>query len=382
MDRCKQEKRQEPVDFLLYFGEEESYAEADEEPLFRDAKGKLVEYRKNLYRCMPFTHVYSGWGMETQGLDPALLAYSRIRMIRDLIQESSSVRSDMMFNFHSFAHKSKTLFVRAGGEVAAEWRAAVNNDPDKFNIIYLPEGSTPDDFQTDESLLFGPEAYAYADRINADLAAEFPAPLVGQSGTSGRHQDLGRSAALAIYNCAKAAVAHAWELSIRTAFKVMATKGLDLMPKGVSEDDLKRFEDITVDLSSEDPVERDRQINMGSTEVHEGLKSLHTFLVEDRRLTEDEADKEEIRIMADKYIAGSPDFAAFIGFMAAQKAGMAEELKAFQAQAGQAGAGNVLTSNTGTQGGPQRQGDIQTEIGREQADVGATSTGQRTPPQV
>jgi len=153
---------------------------------------------------------------------------------------------------------------------------------------------------------------------------------------------------------------------------------MDMLPEGISEDDLKRYKEITVDLRTDDPVSRDRQINMGSTLVDQGKRSLKTFLVEDMRMTEVEAEEEIDNILVDRIMLQSPDIAAFLGFKAAEKSGMADELQAYNEQQG----GQVDTGNaTGSKGGEPRQGNIQTPTGREQIDVSQTSTGQRRPPQ-
>jgi len=373
-------KSYDQAEFFLYFDNEMSYAEADDEPLFRNKKGKLLNgggERKNPYGCVPFTHLYSGWGKTTSEMKPDLLAYSRIRMLRELITEDSQVRSDMLYNFHGFAHRSKTLYVPAGGEVAPGWKESYKNDPDKLNVIYLPEGANPGWFKADESLLFDAPAFAYADRVRADLAQEYPSPLRGGTGTSsGREADILRGAGLSIYDCAVENTAKLFERGFAKALKVC--EAVDRLPRGLVADDLERYTNIEVDLRTDDPVSRDRLINMGSTLVNEKKRSLKTFLIKDMRMTEDEAEEEIDRILEEMVTINSPDVAEFLGFKAAQKAGMAEELAAWKEV--RAGGGINTGSQIGSRGGEPRRGNIRTDTGREQVDVALTSTGQRRPP--
>ncbi len=372
--------------FVFYFDRERSYAQADTEPLFRNRKGKLLNdsgERTNPYGCVPFVHLYSGWGFEDFKRSPDLLAYSRIRMIRDLITEDSQVRSDQLYNFHDFAHKSKTLYVTGGAEVSAGWADAYKNEPDKLNLIMLPEGSTPDYFKVDESQLFDAAAFAYADRIRMDLGSEYPAPLQGAGGTSsGREANILSGNALALYDCAVENTSLLWSKGLWKALKV--AESIDLLPKEISKEDLKRISEIIVDLRSDDPIARDRAVNQGSVLVNEGKRSLKTFLMQDMRMTEAEADDEIDNILAEKIMLQSPEIAAFLGFKAAQKSGMAEELQAYRDMMAQQGVKKPpieVGSAIGSKGGQPRKGNIKTETGRQMVDVSNSGYGARTPPQ-
>lgn len=364
--------------FILYFDKEKSFAAADNEPLFRDKQKKLLNEtgeRTNPYKEVPFVHLYSGYGFEGFERNPELLAYSRIRMIRDLITEDSQVRSDQLYNFHTFAHKSKTLYVPAGTDTPTDWAAAYKNEPDKLNLIQLPEGADPSWFKVEESQLFDPAAFAYAAQIRNDLGLEYPAPLQGGPGTSsGREANILSGNALAIYDCAVENTANLFAKGFLKALRI-ATK-VDILDVA---NDIKRVDEISVDLRTDDPVARDRAINMGSILVDKGKRSLKTFLMEDMRMTDKESDDEIDNILADKIMLQSPEIAAFLGFKAAQKSGMAEELQAYrdmnQGQTPEIETGNPI----GSKGGQPRKGNIKTETGREQVDVSNTSYGQRTP---
>jgi hypothetical protein len=367
-------------EFVLYFDKEKSYAEADGEPLFNDDEGKLLNgtgERGNPYGCVPFVHMYSGWGFESQERNPELLAYSRIRLLRDLITEDSQVRSDQLYNFHTFAHRSKTLYLPAGAELGTNWKDSYKNEPDKLNVLTLPEGADPNWFKVEDSQLFEPAAFAYADRIRSDLGQEFPAPLQGVGGTSsGREANILSGNALAIYDCAVENTSLTWAKGFLKALKVC--QSLDILPDPITPDDIKRVNSITVDLRTDDPIARDRQITMGSTLVDNGKRSLKTFLMKDMRMTEDEADEEIDNILEDKIILQSPEIAAFLGYKAAQKSGMADELQAYREQT-QGKTQIEMGSPVGSKGGQPRQGNIKTPMGREMVDVNQT-VGQRLPP--
>jgi len=365
--------------FILYFDKEKSYASADGEALFRDRKGKLLNKtgeRNNPYGCVPFVHMYSGWGFEGFERNPELLAYSRIRMIRDLITEDSQVRSDQLYNFHTFAHKSKTLYVPAGTQVATDWSAAYKNDPDKLNLIQLPEGANPDWFKVDESQLFEPAAFQYAAQIRFDLGMEYPAPLQGGTGTSsGREANILSGNALALYDCAVENTSLLWSKGLLKALRVASAVGL--LPEKIKTEDLPRIQEIIVDLRTDDPIARDRLITMGRVLVNEGKRSLKTFLMQDMRMTEAEAEDEIDNILTDKIMLGSPEIAAFLGYKAAQKSGMADELNAYR----QAQGGKVPPIETGSaigsKGGEPRTLNLKTETGREMPDVAMSAYGQR-----
>ena len=370
--------------YLFYFDEERSFASADNEPLFRDRNRVLLNgsgERENPYSgCVPFCHMYSGWGSENNERNPELLAYSRIRMIRDLITEDSQVRSDQLYNFHTFAHKSKTLYLPAGAEISAEWAAAYKNEPDKLNIIQLPEGANPDYFKVDESQLFDPAAFAYADRVRMDLGMEYPSPLQGGSGTSsGREANILSGNALALYDCAVENTSLLWAKGFMKALEIASAVGL--LPEGITDEDIDRIDEIIVDLRSDDPIARDRLITMGRVLVNEGKRSLKTFLMEDMRMTEEEAEEEIDNILVDKIMLQSPEIAAFLGYKAAQKSGMAEELEAYRQMRGEMGMQErpiEMGSNIGSRGGEPRTLNTKTETGREQADVALSSYGQRS----
>lgn len=366
--------------FTLYFDKKRSYAEAAGEPLFRDKKKKLIQgtgERENLYGCIPFVHMYSGWGFEDEKRDPELLSYSRIRMLRDLITEDSQVRSDQMYNFHTFAHKSKTLYIPAGQETSADWDAAYKNEPDKLNLIHLPEGANPDWFKVEDSQLFDASAFAYADRVRSDLGQEYPAPLRGAGGTSsGREANILSGNAVAIYDCAVSNTSLLWAKGFMKALRVLSS--MEMLPEGINEDDIKRIGEVDIDMRTDDPVERDRDIKMGEIAVNAGHRSLKRHLMEDWRMTEEEAEDEIDNILTERIMLQSPEIAQFLGFKAAEKSGMAEELRAYletQANTKQVKTGNQI----GSKGGEPRQGNIKTETGMEQMDVSNSAYGQRSP---
>jgi hypothetical protein len=119
---------------------------------------------------------------------------------------------------------------------------------------------------------------------------------------------------------------------------------------------------------------------MGSTLVDNGKRSLKTFLMKDMRMTEEEADEEIDNILEDKIILQSPEIAAFLGYKAAQKSGMADELQAYKEQVAAQGkkpAQIETSSPIGSKGGEPRKMNIKTETGRQMVDVSNSAYGQR-----
>jgi hypothetical protein len=325
--------------------------------------------------------MYSGWGTETKDMNPEDLAYSRIRMIAELIMEESQVNSDMMYNFHGFAHKSKTLYVIGGSELDKNWRDEYKgNEPDQLHVLRLPEGASPDHFKVDESQLFDEAAFAYAGTVANRLASEFPAPIRGMAtGTSGRQEDILRGAGLSVYDCAVDNTAKLWARAFEKSLKVM--KSMDLIPDGVSKKDIEKVKSVTVTVKADDPIERDRLITMGRVLVNEGKRSLKTFLIKDMGMTEEEAEEEMIEIDSDAYMRNNPEIAQFIGFKAAQQSGMADELEQYKQMVAQQGQAPPITSGgIGSQGGEPRSLNIKTPTGAEQVDVALTQGGARRGP--
>ena len=360
------------VPFLYYIDKDQMYAEADEMVLFR---------KTNIYGLVPFVHAYAGYGIETLDRDPAKLALSRIGMMRDIVIQQSTIDSDIYFNTHRYAHKHKTLFIPAGAERNPDAFAEYTENPDGISVVQLPDGASPDWFKVDETQQFDQSIYSYADRVFARSSMLYPMSLRGAaSGTSGRQEDLLSSSGLAIYQCSVENNNLLWSRACDKAFKII-DRIPNLRTPDLKEGDSNSVSEITVDLRRDDLVDRDRKIANGRDSVTNGQRSLRTHLIKDYGLTEEEADNEIDEILAEKIMFQSPDIAAFLGFKAAQKSGMADELEAYNAQL-EKPPEMEMGSKIGSKGGQPRQGNIKTETGAEMVDVSNTAGGMRSPANV
>uniref|UniRef100_A0A6M3KZ29 Portal protein n=1 Tax=viral metagenome TaxID=1070528 RepID=A0A6M3KZ29_9ZZZZ len=356
----------EKLDFLFYFDEDLSYAQVgnDEELFWRD----------NPYGICPFIHGYSGWGIEDQEKSPDLLAFSRVRMSRDKIIEGSSISSDFAYSFHMFAHKHQTLINRSGEEMGPNILKEYRPRPDALSVLTIPPGA---ELQKPEDKFFDAPAFAYASMVRQDLMMEYPGALRGiPSGSSGRQEDLQRSAGLALYDSPVDSTNNQWAKAMEVGLKI-AYKIPDMIPPNLKPNDINQFSQIEVDVRTDDPIERDRKLMAGRTMVVDGLRSIKSFLEKDVGMTEEEAEDEVAEILAEKYLLGSPDIAAFIGAKVAEKSGMADELNAYKEAMGGETGKSPLESGIGNQGGPPRRGNIKTQTGLEQSDVGMNTMGTR-----
>jgi hypothetical protein len=360
------------VNFMFYVDKDEMYAEADEVEIF---------HRPNIYGLVPFSHSFAGFGIETLDKEPSKLALSRIGMLRDGIVEESTIRSDIYFNVHKYAHKFKTLYIPAGSEINKDAFAEYQENPDGINVVKLPEGADPDWFKVDETLEFSPQVYAYADRVMTRQAMMYPLALRGMgTGSSGRQDDLSTSSGLAIYQCAVEANNLLWARAFDKAFKVMG-KVPNLMTPNIKEGDIDSYSELTVDLKRDDLIDRDRKIGNGRISVTQGQRSLRTHLIKDYGMTAEEADEEIDNILAERIMFQSPDIAAFLGYKAAEKSGMADELSAYKQSTSEQGKASTVNvgSAIGSKGGEPRQGNYQSPTGVEQIDVSTTAGGVRSP---
>mgnify|MGYP001568525300 CR=1 FL=1 len=160
----------------------------------------------------------------------------------------------------------------------------------------------------------------------------------------------------------------------------------DLLPEGLTREDIERRYQCEVKLRADDPIERDRSITLMDRLRTTGGASLRSFLIEGRGMTQDEADDEIAQILAEKVTIYNPDVAAVLGMDAAQEMGMADKVllakqktQTMQQSGGieqnmvQGGEGGV--SPQMPQSGVQRaQGEVETQLGAEmgtQPQVGA-----------
>jgi len=347
------------------------YAEADEEPLFRNLKGEYLNgngYRKNPYGFVPFVHRYSGWGKDTSTKSPELLAFSRIRMIRDMIQEDSTMRSDFQYNIHKFAHRAKTLINKTGKSVGEDAFIEYSDAPDAITEIVLPPGDSS--FNVEESQVFEAPVFAYHDRIKADLAGEYPMPLRGvATGTSGRQEDILAGHGLALYDCAlqntNTEWADAFDMAIKICYKIPG-----ILPPGLKQDDNGSYSEITVDSKREDPTELSRRAADGDRKYQLGIIDHETNLIDYQGYTKEQAQNIMANILVDDVTRNDPIIRQIMGQTLAREIGMEDEYNALAMQAQQMEKGINPPPQYGERGGQQREGNIQTQLGREMSDMG------------
>ena len=368
------------VMFKYFMDKDTRYAVADDEPLFRNLKGELANgdgRLSNPYGFVPFSHKYSGYGIDTEKKDPALLAFSRTRMIREKIIEDSSMATDFRYNMHEFAWKVKTIFWPMDVPKPDDFMENYRNRVNVVNVLELPPGAK---MEVEETQAFGAEAYAYRDRVRADLNAEYPLGMKGQaSGTSGRQEDILANAGMAMYDSPIEANSLLWAEAIDMAFKVCAIEKLDLLPEGISKVDCNSYSELTVDITKEDPQDMSRRQAEGDRRFQMGIIDMEELYINYMKKTKEEAQKLKARVWIEQAMRTDPAFQQLIIQTAAQEMGQEERLNQIK-QMIEGGAQSMNpVPQTGSKGGKPRIGNIQTERGTEMADQ-ATRHETRRPP--
>ena len=348
------------VDFLLYIDGDLTYAEANNEPLFRDKHGDYSSgdgRRRNPFKMVPLTHRYSGLGKDTSTKDPALLAYSRIRPLRDRIVEVSTWRSDASFNMHRFAHRHKTIINQTGRAISNEALKEYVDAPGAISILTLPPGKAK--IEVEETPLFENAVFAYMNKIENDLGGEYPATMRGiSSGTSGRQEDILSGYGKSIYKSGISGTNAEWSDAYDIACQLFKEIPW-LRPPELNENDLSNYSEITVDVEAKDPTELSRQ---AADVIHRweiGLIDEETALIGLGK-TQEEAQLIMAKKMADRVTRNNEAVAQLMGIAAAREMGTEDELAALEAAIG-----GEKPRGVGSQGGEPRTGNIKTDLGRE-----------------
>jgi hypothetical protein len=349
------------VKFILYIDEKQQYAEADKKELFN---------RPNIYKFVNLAHGYSGWGKVTADRDPALLAFSRIRMMRDKIVEDSQMASDFQKNIHEFAWKKRTLYMpdSAPFNPASAFADYHPDDINTVDVIKLPMGSNREDFKVNETQVFGADVFAYRDRVKADLAAEYPSSMRGvATGSSGRQEDILRTMGLAMYDAPLNSCSRLWARAFDMAFKICKIVP-DMLPPTIREEDVDSYSELRIDLKKEDPNELSRKSADGDMKYLKGIIDLETNLIEYQGRTKDEAKQIIDKMMADDIMRNDPIIRSIVAQQVAQEMGVTDKYEQMKTQmeGGQPGGMNPVV-NAGSQGGQPRNMNIKTPTGMEQA---------------
>ena len=359
------------VEFFLYADKTTLYAEAAELPLFTNKKGGLSNgngLRNNIYGEVPFVHVYSGLGIDNQDNDPNLLAFSKVRMQRNLITEASTMHSDIAFSAHRESHDTKLLIVPlSSADQKADLSGYRNNVDDGINVLYVPDGAT---YDSEKPRFLSPDVYMHTANLEAKINMDFPGVLRGNTpGTSGRADDRNSMAAKSIYDSLKENNDILWADAISLGMRI-ADK-LDILPEGLHKGDIERVHELTVDLGKEDPIEQSRLTSEGMVLYDRGLIDHKTFLMKYNGKTEEEADKIIAQTRVDTMMKTSPEIQQILLQSIVAEMGEEERLRLIQ----ETGSATKELGGIGSQGGPPRSGNIRTQTGLIEADQAAIHEG-------
>lgn len=371
----KDYKPDQEVEFYLYVDKEITYAEADDESLFRDKQGVLSNddgRRKNPSKEVPFSHAYSGWGVESQNKKPDLLAFSRTRMLRGRVAEDTSMAADFSYNIHAFAFKHRTLLNQSGQELGDDWHKEYHpNEPGKLSILNFPPGA---DVKVEDTQLFDAPVFAYRNQVKADLSAAYPSALRGvASGSSGRQEDILAGMGLSFYDSPVDNNSTLWAQAFDKALKI--AYGLpDMIPPGLQKDDIKSFSEIRVNTRKDDPLASIRRAADGDRKYELGIIDLLTNLVDYQGQTKEEAKNIMAALLVDSVTRNDPVFRQLMGISLAREIGVEDDFNRLSVPGG-----TNPEAQFGTQGGEPREGNIKTEAGREQMDMSLVREPPRKP---
>jgi hypothetical protein len=349
-------KPTEYIDFTFFFDKKISYAEAGDEPLFMESPKKIANgdgRRDNPYTCVPFTHAYSGWGMETEERKPELLAYSRIRPMRGRLVEAATMASDFAYNIHDKAWKTRNLYIPMDVTLPPDWRDSYSDEPHQLNIIRTPNGEK---IETSDTQVFSAEVFAYFDRVKADLAADFPSSMRGMAGgSSGRQEDVLTNNAHSIYDCLVENNNLLWARSIDKGMQICSH--LNMIPRKMKEGDAESYSEITVDLKKDDPMAESRRSAEGDRKYQLGIIDSEELYMEYMGKTKEEAKALKARLFIDQRIKNSPFLGQIIDEVVAEKLGKTNRLNELRNQ-GKDTTGMNPTPQFGSQGGSMRLGEL------------------------
>ena len=349
--------------WLEYWDADTYHCEADE---------VVVKHAQNIYGVTPFTRSYSGFGRRASDGNMSSLIVGDLRFVRTLIQEETAIRSDISSVMHLFAHKPKTIVVPQGTIIdKRKLSQELSFGAYDLNVIGLPDGSRFTDEQIDQP---SQEAFAYLGEITARIERYSPMIMAGfPFGTSGRQQDITATAAMRRYDTVMENTETEWAKAIELAYRVIDKVPTLSAPK-LRKGDIKSKFRCEVKLRAKDPVEEDRKATLGSRLLQNNEIDPETNLIEFKGYTKERARQILVDTLKWKVLLGSPDIAELIGYRAAEKSGMAEDLEILKQRRmqmeGQLGKTPTPSERVRT------QGEVKTPLGDEEA----SRRGARTPP--
>lgn len=355
------------VDFFLYFDDEYSYAEAEGKPLFG--------LRKNLYKRVPFVHCYTGWGVETEDKDPALLAFSRPRMLRNLITEASTMHSNIALSAHKEAHGTRLIIIpQSSADQEVDLSQFKIQADDQVVVARIPDGA---DWREDKPIQLSDQVYMHTASIESKINESFPGVLQGGTpGSSGRQDDRATGYALSIYESPLENVNYLWANALELGFHI--AEKMDMLPTKVNKGDIDSYSELTVDLGKEDPIQLSQRTSQGQMLFERNIIDHLTLLTEYMGKTVDEAEKIIDQTWVDNVIRSHPAFPQMVLEAIGEEMGAGDRLAGIEQEMGGQAQGINPSSNIGSQGGEPRTGNIKTSRGREMSDLSVTHEPRRT----
>jgi hypothetical protein len=363
--------KEKKIPFLMYYDNEARYFEAgngdNRQPLLRDKDNNLSNgsgLQENIFKCVPFVHSYSGFGKESQDGDPASLAVGRVRKIRGIYAENTTIRSNVHYIIHKYAHPNRQILNKSGAPISPEELNELDFGAGVIQDIMLPEGA---DLQTDEGLVPPPEVFTYLAMTMAEINNEDPAATHGiATGTSGRQEDVLKTSGLKLYDSIIFNTSNAYATAFGMGMK-MCEKAFSLPPKIDSNDIAENYQ-CSVELKAEDPLELSRSRAEGYNLWKNGAIPYEEFAIRYMGKTQEEAKKMKAQIWIEEAQRNSPSFQQLIIQTAAEEMGKEEELSAIDESMNPKSRGVNTIPDIGSRGGQPRLGNIQTEQGQEMAD--------------
>jgi len=370
-DRGKNKFEDNRVEWLEYWDSDVRYFEADAEPVL---KGGI---QPNPYGFVPFVRRYSGFGRRSPDGNLKDLIVSDIRFYRDLIKQECIKQSNIYSIEDLFAHRPRTIVTP--GKI--DEKQAQNLQFGSYDLNILQNVAPGTDFLKEDYPAVPAEMYASLASIRAEIAQRCPFVMAGfPLGSSGRQQDIAASAAMRRYDTVVENTESAWAQAFEMALKICNPKVIPkLKPESLNKRDLDTTFRITVTLKAKDPVEADRLATLGSRLFQMGEIDIRTNLTKYQGYTEDEADDIIANILVDKLTLYNPDVASVMGMVFAEESGMERWIEEARQKRAEIEQGAGLTKPPSPTEIQRGQGEIETQLGREQAPEGLR--GARRPPE-
>ncbi len=373
--------KQGMVDWLEYWDSEIRYWEADGEPiLMTGEKDDDYGLQSNSYGFVPFVHKLSGFGTDSPESKPEELVVGRLRFSRDSLRRDCALISSTDFAIHRFANRSLEVQPKDDmHQIPPNFREAYEMGDGNINEL------TPGiDVRRAVELLPEQSVFQYLGKVAQDLEIDDPSVLSGMpAGESGRQQDMSQSASLARYGTIVENAENAFATAIGMGLRIIDTIP-GLKPDSLKSIDLDGNYEVSVKLKAADTLSDERKATLGSRMLAQNEIGAIENLVKFKGYTKEEAEKVTIEKYAYKIIDTNPDIAAFIGWKAIQKSGMAEDIAQFikQRQAmGKVQPQQGMVEQPGNTEMQRRVGEIQTPEGFRAMDMALAQRGARQAPE-